>query len=65
MGGLGDYEKMLDFVSQHGIECICEHYSFEDFPKALEKLEHGSPILRCVVDTDEFSRNFKKTKETK
>ena len=49
---------MLDFVSKHNIKCLCEHYKFEDFDKALEKLEHGTPRFRCVVDTDEFSKKF-------
>lgn len=58
-GGLTHYKEMLDFVSKHEIKCIAEHFSFEDFPKALEKLEHGSPIFRCIVDTESFSDKFK------
>ena len=50
---------MLDFVKKHEIKCLCEHYSFEDFDKALYKLEHGTPRFRCVVDTDDFSKKFK------
>lgn len=50
---------MLDFVEEHGIECIAEHYEFEDFPKALEVLEHGRPVFRCIVDTEEFSDKYR------
>lgn len=46
---------MFDFVSKHGIKSICEHYKFEEFDKALEKLENGKPFFRCVVDTEQFS----------
>lgn len=60
VGGYKHYEDMLNFVNEHGIECICEHYKFEDFPVAFEKLEHGTPIMRCVLDTESFSEKFKK-----
>jgi len=53
---------MLDFVAKHGIECIAEHYEFDDFPKALDKLENGKPIFRCIVDTEKFSDKFKPKK---
>lgn len=51
---------MLDFVAEHGIECVCEHFEFEDFPKALDRLENGKPIFRCVVDTWKASEKYKK-----
>ena len=47
---------MFDFVSKHGIECLCEHFDFLDFDKALDKLENGKPMFRCVVDTNDFSK---------
>lgn len=59
VGGVKHYQEMLDFVEIHGIKCIAEHYSFEEFPKALDVLEHGRPIFRCIVDTEEFSDKFK------
>lgn len=62
VGGVKHYQEMLDFVAKHGIVCIAEHFSFEDFPKALEKLEHGTPIFRCLVDTESFSEKFKPKK---
>lgn len=58
VGGLKHYKDMLDFVAKHGIESICEVYPFDEFDKALDKLENGKPHLRCVVDTDSFSKNF-------
>ena len=26
VGGVKHYQEMLDFVEEHGIECIAEHY---------------------------------------
>ena len=58
VGGKLQTERCLDFASKHGVECICEFYKWEEFPKALEKLEHGRPHFRCVVNVDEVSRGF-------
>ena len=56
MGGVGDYQEMLDFVEEHGIEIICEEFKWDQFDKALDKLENGKPIFRCVVNVDERSK---------
>lgn len=56
VGGLYHYQKMFEFVEKHGVECICEHYDFEDFDKALDKLENGRPFFRCVVDTEKYTK---------
>lgn len=34
---------MFKFSKEHGCECMTEIYEWEDFPKALDKLENGSP----------------------
>ena len=60
VGGLVHYKKMFEFVEKHGIKCISEHYCFEDFDKALDKLENGKPFFRCIVDTEKF--DFEKAK---
>lgn len=54
VGGIEHHRQMLKFISEHGIESIVEHYDFEDFPKALDKLENGKPHFRCVVDVEKF-----------
>lgn len=46
---------MLDFSSKNGIQPIYELFEFEDFPKAFNKLEHGRPMFRCVVDVKSYS----------
>lgn len=58
VGGVEHYQKMLDFVAKHGIECYVEHFDFENFDKAFDRLENGNPFFRCVVDTEKFT--FKK-----
>jgi len=50
VGGIQHYQDMIDFVEKHGIEVICEKFSWEEFPKALDKLENGTPMFRCVVE---------------
>ncbi len=50
---------MLKFVEKHGIQCICENFAWEDFPKALDKLENGKPMLRCCVDVEPVSKKYK------
>jgi uncharacterized zinc-type alcohol dehydrogenase-like protein len=52
VGGRFHTEKMLDFAAEHNIECICEFYDWEEFPKALNRLENERPIFRCVVDVE-------------
>ena len=49
---------MFDFAKEHGIECECEVYEWEDFPKALDKLENGRPQMRCVVNVEPVSRKY-------
>ena len=34
---------MFEFAKEHGIKCESEVYEWNDFPKALEKLEKGKP----------------------
>ena len=58
VGGVYQTEKMLEFSAKNGVECKCEQFKWEEFPKALDRLEHGKPVFRCVVNVDEESRNF-------
>jgi len=46
---------MLDASTKYGVYPMVEEYSFEDFPKALDKLEHGRPFFRCVVNVKDFT----------
>ncbi len=56
VGSRADIVEMLDFCAEKDIYPIIEEFSFEEFPKALDKLENGKPIFRCVVNCGEFSK---------
>ena len=56
-GSRADTKEMLDFCAKNNIYPVIEEFSFEDFPKALDKLENGKPIFRCVVNCGEYSNN--------
>lgn len=52
---------MLDFIEENdGIKCISEIYEWDDFSKALDKLENHKPMLRCCVNIDPVSSKYKK-----
>jgi D-arabinose 1-dehydrogenase-like Zn-dependent alcohol dehydrogenase len=51
-------QEMLKFTADNKIEVLCEHFSFEEFPKALNRLEKEVPKFRCVVDMDTFTKTF-------
>lgn len=55
-----DTQEMLEFSAKHKIKVLCEHFKYEDFPKALDKLENGKPHFRCVVDFDAHTKDIKK-----
>ena len=50
IGSREKVKEMLEFSGKHNILPICEHYDFEDFPKAYDKLLNGKPHFICVVD---------------
>lgn len=60
VGGRKHTEDMLKFSQEHKIECLCEYYDFEDWPKALDKLEHGHPHFRGVVKVEERAKELEK-----
>lgn len=57
-GSRKETEDMLAFSAKHDIKVICKHFSFADFPKALEKLEKGKPRFRCIVDVQPVSAQY-------
>ena len=48
-------EKMLKLCAEKNIYPLSEEFSFEDWPKAFEKLEHGQPHFRCIVNVKDFA----------
>lgn len=57
VGSRADTNEMLEFCAKNNVYPLVEEYSFEDFPKALDRLENGKPIFRCVVNCGEYSKN--------
>jgi D-arabinose 1-dehydrogenase-like Zn-dependent alcohol dehydrogenase len=47
---------MLEYCAKNDVYPLCEEFSFEDFPKAFDRLENGRPRFRCVVNVEEFSK---------
>jgi D-arabinose 1-dehydrogenase-like Zn-dependent alcohol dehydrogenase len=60
VGGVKHTKAMLEFSAKNDIKCKCEIFEWNDFPKALDKLENGRPLFRCVVHVDPESKKFKK-----
>ena len=46
---------MIDFCYKNDVYSIIEEYKFEDLPKAFEKLEHGRPNFRCIVNMRDYA----------
>ena len=42
--------KIVDFCNKNDVYPIVEEYTFEELPKAFEKLENGRPHFRCTVN---------------
>ena len=56
VGSRKETQATLEFSALHNILPVCEFFSFEDFPKAFDHLEHGKPKFRCVVNCEEYAK---------
>jgi len=56
VGSVKETKDMLDFSARHNILPMCEHFEFEDFPKAFDTLENGRPKFRCVVNVENYAK---------
>ena len=48
-------KAMLEFCAENEIYPTLEEFSFEEFEKAFDRLEHGKPIFRCSVDVQTYA----------
>ena len=48
-------KRMVDFCSKKDVYPIVEEYPFEEMSKAFEKLEHGRPHFRCIINMKDFA----------
>jgi uncharacterized zinc-type alcohol dehydrogenase-like protein len=60
VGSAPSTSQCLEFCAKNNVVCKTEHYSWEQFPEALDKLENGKPIFRCVVNVDDESKKYNK-----
>ena len=56
VGSREETKAMLEFSALHNILPLVEFFGFEDFPKALDTLENGKPVFRCVVNVEDWSK---------
>jgi len=59
-GGSKETEETINFCAKNNIKARCEFFNFEDFPKALDKMENGLPLFRVVLRVDDFSKQFRR-----
>ena len=61
IGSVAETAETLSFAQEHQVNVIAEKFSFEDLPKAFERLEHGRPHFRCVVNVIDYTnKHFNK-----
>lgn len=56
IGSCTEVTQVLEFAAKHKIVPTVEKVNFEDFPKAFQKLEHGRPHYRMVVDVTSWAK---------
>lgn len=64
VGSIKETTDCLEYAKSHKIHVEAEKYSFEELPRALDKLENSRPFYRCVVNVKDFvDKNFPKESE--
>lgn len=56
VGSRSEINAMLKLCADEDIYPVNQEFEFEDFPKALDLLEHGKPIFRCTVNVGDFTK---------
>lgn len=56
VGSRSDIKEMLQLCVDKDIYPIVEEFPFEEFDKALDKLENGRPKFRCVVNCGDYAK---------
>jgi D-arabinose 1-dehydrogenase-like Zn-dependent alcohol dehydrogenase len=55
VGTREDVIAMLEASRKYDVYPYVEEFSFEDYPKAFDRLEHGKPFFRCVVKGGDYA----------
>lgn len=56
VGSRRDIKEMFEFCAKHNVYPIVEEYGFDEFPKALERLESGKAFFRCIVNVGDYCK---------
>lgn len=56
VGSIVDVADMLEFAAHYDVCPINEYYDFQDFNKALYRLEKENPRFRCVVNVTDWAK---------
>jgi len=54
VGSRQNVSDMLEFSVKNNIYPSCEEFPFENFDKALDRIENGRPKFRCVVNVKDY-----------
>ena len=54
-GNRQEHRDMLEFAAKHEVYPMIEEFDFDNFDKAVDRLQNGKPKFRCVVKTGEYS----------
>ena len=50
--------EMIEFCHKNDVYPIVEEYPFEEMPRAFEKLEHGRPFFRCIINIKDYAEKY-------
>lgn len=56
VASIKDTQDCLNFSHKHGVKVEVEKFDFANFPKALDRLENGRPVFRCVVNVEDYAK---------
>jgi uncharacterized zinc-type alcohol dehydrogenase-like protein len=59
-GGLMDIQDCINFCSKNTIRPLCEFFAFDDFPRALDRMENQHPLFKVMLRVDDFSKKFRR-----
>jgi len=56
VGSRKECKDTLNYCALHDINPLVEEFSFEDFPKAVHRIEKEKPLFRCVVNCVDYAK---------
>jgi uncharacterized zinc-type alcohol dehydrogenase-like protein len=59
-GGLKETSDALSFCEKNNVRARAEFFNFDDYPKALARIENELPLFKVILNVDSFSKQFVK-----